>query len=214
MTTGPVVDWSDVERRGRRTDWLGLPVVALLFGCLVTLQGRWAFWEGAEAWVAVGLLMTLVVIGHLTVLLSPRLRARSAQAHRIGHSLRHRLDPGPELRGRADVLARYQFGLGWLVWVLPLGPVGLLLGARWDRPATTVPAALLVVAGAVVLVVWWRRRVTWAQRWLEAPPGPARDVPSPGRVERWMTRPRTVLFAVGALLLIGLLAGLVAGLTS
>ncbi|MDP5183010.1 hypothetical protein QOZ88_10195 [Blastococcus sp. BMG 814] len=190
-----------------------MPGVALLFACLVTLQGRWAVWEGAAAWVAIGVLTAIVLIGQLVVLLSPRLRARSAGAHRIGHALRHRLDPGPELRERADVRARYQAGVGWLVWFVPLGPAGLPLGARWDRPVSTVPAALLVAGGAVGFVVWWRRRVEEARRWLADPPGPPREVPPPGRVERWSTRPRTALLAVAAVLVIGLLAGLVAGLT-
>ncbi|MGY1847149.1 hypothetical protein [Blastococcus sp. SYSU DS1021] len=123
------------------------------------------------------------------------------------------MDPGPGLRERADVQARYQAGVGWLVWVLPAGPAALLPGARWDRPVSTVPAALLVAGGAVGLTVWWRRRVAWARRWLADPPGPPREVPPPGRAERWFTRPRTALLAMAAVLVIGLLAGLVAGLT-
>lgn len=154
MTAGPDADWSAVERRGRRNDWLALPGLALLFACLVVLQGRWMVWEGTAAWVAIGVLTVLVVIGHLVALLSPRLRARSSEAHRVGHALRHRLDPGPGLRERADVRARYQAGVSWLVWIIPLGPTGLLLGARWDRSVFTVPAALLVAGGAVGCLVW------------------------------------------------------------
>ena len=212
MTDPRVVDWAAVERRGRRTDWLALPLLMVFFAALVALHDRWAVWEGAAAWVAISVLALLVAIGQLAALANPRLRSRSAQGHRIGYALRHRIDPGPELRSRVDVQARYLVGVGWLLWLVPIGPLGLLVGARWDRPVTTVPAALVVVGAAVLAAVWWRRRVGWARRWVEDPPGPERDVPPPGRRERWVTRPRSAVLAMAAVLVAGVLAGLLAAL--
>jgi hypothetical protein len=209
------VDWAEAERRGRRIDLLAAPLVGLVFAAMVVLRdGEFAFWEGRAAWLAAAVPMVVVLVVQVLSHTVPRLRARQGQAHRIQHTLRAHVDPGPEIRSRLDVQARYLASISWVVRVFPLAPLGLLLTARWDRPATTVPAALVLVAGVVGFTVFYRRLTTAAQRWVAEPPGPPRHVPPPGRRERWMTSPRLFLGVIGAVVVLGLVAGLVIGLAT
>lgn len=203
----PDVDWAAVERRAARRSALAvLPFTAVL-AALVVVSGRFVFWEGAAAWTALGIWAALALVGYLV---APRLSGdplRLARAVRIQYAVRNRVDPGPELRTRADVQARYLAQTTWLFWLLPVTPIGLVLGADWERPYATVPAVLVIVGAALWFAWWWRRETAAAQRWVDDPPGPPREPPPLSRRERWLSRRRVLGFIA-----IGLVAAVVAGL--
>ena len=185
--TAAEVDWADVERRGRWHNWLALPAVPLFFGAVVLLTGKYAFWEGSAAWLAVGAFIVFAVVMQVLSLAVPRMRTRAAESFRIQYALRHRIDPGPDLRDKTDRYAAQMAGNAWIVWLFPWWPVALLFTARWDSPARTVSAVVVIVACAVAITVWWRRQTGAARRWVADPPGPARELAAPGRWARWLS---------------------------
>jgi hypothetical protein len=195
--TAPDVDWAEVERRGRRSNWLALPAVPLFFGAVVLLTGKYAFWEGTQAWLAVGAFVVFAVVMQVLSMVVPRFRARAGASFRIQYALRHRVDPGPELREKADRYAAQMAGNSWIAWLFPWWPIALVLTARWDAPARAVPSALVIVACVVALTVWWRRQTGAARRWVADPPGPARELAAPGRWARWMSGRRLLWLMLG-----------------
>ena len=208
------VDWAEVDRRGRRQELLSVPLVALAFAAMVLLRGgEFAFLEGRLAWLAAAVPVLVVVGVQVLTRAVPRMRTRQAEAYRIQHALRQHVDPGPELRSRLDRQARYGAAVSWIVWVFPLAPIGLLLTARWDRPATTVPAAVVLVAVTAAFIAYFRRLTAAAQRWVADPPGPTREVPPPGRAERLITSPRVFAGVIGGSVVLAVAAGLVLGLS-
>jgi hypothetical protein len=193
------VDWADVERRGRRQNWLALPAVPLFFGAVVVLTGKYAFWEGSDAWLAIGAFVVFALVMQLLGVLVPRFRARARESLRIQYALRHRVDPGPELREKTDRYAGQMAGNAWIVWLFPWWPISLLITARWDSPAWAVPAAVVIVACTAAITVWWRRQTGAARRWVADPPGPARELTAPGRWARWTSGRRLVLLMLGVI---------------
>jgi uncharacterized membrane protein len=181
--TGPTrgIDWGEAERRQRRRDVLAAPGLVAFFAGIVLLTERFAFWTGGSAWVAVGFI--LAVIGMTAAAQSsPRARARSSAGYRVQVALRHHVDPGPELRARADGQARYLTKVSWAGWLVLGGPLGLLLGGQWERrPVAAAVGAVLVVGVAAGYVRWWRARLADARRWMADPPGPSREAPPPRR---------------------------------
>jgi hypothetical protein len=215
MTAAPEIDWDDAERQRRRLDLLTLPAVVGWFAGIVLLTGKYAFWRGGAAWLAVvGYGVVLLVLLALARTL-PRLQEKQAAANRAQVALRRHADPGPDVRERADrqarAMVRNRWFRWWLVFVVPLGSFA---AGRWTHPATAVPGALLQVAVAAAWAVWWRHRQADALRWVQDPPGPAREAPPLTRAERWLTG-RRVLLLVGVLVavsfVVGVLAAVLAG---
>jgi uncharacterized membrane protein len=206
------VDWDEVERRERRLGLVAFPVLVVVFASFVLLTGRYAFWEGRSAWVAVGGFLGIVLVAQVVAAARGRTGPR-ARMLRFRYALLHRVDPGPDVRGKVDVAARQMARMGWLWWVFPLTPASLLLGARWERPLTTVPAALLLVGATAWFVVYWRRMTAASRRWVASPPGPDREVPPPTRRERLMSGRGLKWLIIGLLgvVAVGLVVGLVMG---
>jgi hypothetical protein len=206
------VDWDEVERREGRWGLVAFPVFAAVMVSFVLLSGRFLLWEGPAAWLALGVFL---VVGLVLGLVSA-VRTRSgprARMLRFRYALLHRVDPGPGVREKVDVAARQFAGLGWLIWLFPLGPLGLLLGGRWDRPLFSVPAALVIVGATAWVVVYWRRMTTAGRRWVAHPPGPAREVPPPTRRER-LTSGRGMKWLMVGIIAVGVVVGLVLGFFS
>jgi hypothetical protein len=181
----PPVDWAEAERRGRRAGLLLPALVVPLGASRVLLTGDYAGLHGAAArWLllVVGLLVVAVPLAAAVV---PALRTRQAVAARVQHALREHLDPGPELRGRVDVLARRSLRLRWMGRILPVLPLSVLLQADWDR-ASAVPAAVVLLAAYAALAVWHHRQVASAARWTADPPGPPRTAPPTPWWEPWL----------------------------
>jgi lysylphosphatidylglycerol synthetase-like protein (DUF2156 family) len=201
------IDWDDAERRQRRRDLLAAPALIAFFAGIVLLTGGFGFWTGGTAWVVVGVI--LAIIGMTAAAQSgTRARAKRSAAYRIQAAVRHHVDPGPELRARADGQARYLTKVSWAGWLVLLGPLGLLLGGQWDRrPVAAAVGAVLVVGVAAGYVRWWRARLADARRWVANPPGPSREAPPPTTAEHWLTGRRGLALLV-ALLLLGLVVGL------
>ena len=205
MTT--TVDWAAIERRGRRLQWWALPAYPLL----VVAYGTAAGWEdllgGALLWgaAAVALLgaAALVLVGR-----RPRRRARTAEAQRIQHALQHHLDPGPELRERADRQARTFARTPWLGATYPLLAGTLALSADWSHPARTGIALAVVTGLFLALSVWWTRQARAARRWLADPPGRTQPLPPANSVMAW----RWLGVAAVSCLGLGLVLGVVAAL--
>ena len=208
MTGQRDVDWAQVERRGRRLQLVSVVPFVVGLAALVGLTGRWFLWEGAAAWIAVGLFAGSVLVLQVIVRTVTRRRAGYLEAFRIPYAVRHGIDPGPVVRERADSHARRMAANGWVVWLLPFAPPGLLLQGRWDRPLVAVPAALVLVGFFVTLIVWWRRTSAAARRWTSDPPGPSRSR-EPPRWERWITGRGLARILVG-LVTVGTVAVLVA----
>ena len=213
MTTTPDVDWAAVEQRARRLDLLALAAVVAWFGSVAALTDGLFGWSGTAArWVVTGyvLLGALLLVLQRTV---PRLRRATVVGHRVQYGLQHLVDPGPGAREKADVYARRQSRLGWVVWTSALLPVAVLASGRWDRPAIAVPAAVVFLAVTAAAVLQVRRQVRRAQRWVADPPGPPREVPPPTAVDRWASGRRLLLVSVG-IGLVGGVAGVLVGLLS
>jgi hypothetical protein len=207
------VDWDAAERRERRRDLLAGPLLVGFFVGIVLLTG------------GLRLLDRRCCVDR-----DRRLpRARRAGTHRrptepaaarpgdcrspAPGRLRAHADPGPELRGRADQQARYTARTAWVVWTLPLGPLGLVIGGDWDsRPVAAAVGAALVVGAAVAYGLWTRARLTQARRWLADPPGPPREAPPPTAAERWSTG-RRVAVVVGSVFVLAVAAGFVLAVT-
>ena len=213
MTTTPDVDWAAVEERARRRELLTVPLLAAWFGSWAAVTGRFILWEGPGAWWAV----TAYLVGFVVLLAAqrrvPRLHRNAVLGHRIQHALREHVDPGPEARGRTDVFARRQARLQWVVWMSPLIVIGVLAGGRWDRPGIAVPGAVVFVAVTAAGVRMLHRQFRDATRWVADPPGPERDVAPPTRLDTWTSGRRLWLLA-GALFVLAVGAGLLAGLAS
>jgi hypothetical protein len=175
--------------------------------------GGFGSWTGAAAWTAIGVFLAPAGLALTAARLSRRQRDRVTAAHRLQAALRAHADPGPELRGRADQQARYTARTAWVVWTLPLGPLGLVIGGDWDsRPVAAAVGAALVVGAAVAYGLWTRARLTQARRWLADPPGPPREAPPPTAAERWSTG-RRVAVVVGSVFVLAVAAGFVLAVT-
>lgn len=208
MTEHEDVDWAEVERRGRRLQLVSAVPFVVGLAALVGLTGRWFLWEGAPAWIAAGLFAGAVLVLQVIAWTITRRRANHLEAFRIPYAVRHGVDPGPGVRAKADSYARRMAANGWLVWLLPFAPLGLLLQGRWDRPLVAVPSAIVLAGFVVALTVWWRRTSAAARRWVNAPPGPSRSQ-EPPRWERWVTGRGLARILVG-LVAVGTVAVLVA----
>jgi hypothetical protein len=199
--TGAVkqVDWDDVERRSRRREPLGFLVLIAVMVSWMALTGRFVA-TGTVGWIAVGLYACLFV-GLLVAQRSvPRLRATAAAGYRVMHALRHHVDPGPELRERADRHARYVAEL-WIRWWMVVPLVALpLMTARWDRPLVAVPSAAVLLTAVGVFSRSLQRHRQSALHWVADPPGPARSMPELRRWERWATSRRFALVLAGVLI--------------
>jgi hypothetical protein len=204
------IDWDEIERRERRTNWPAYLALVAVFVAIVLLSGRFAFWEGRAAWIALAVFLAIPLLLQLVAVLRPPTGPR-ARMLRFRYALIHRADPGPGVREKVDVAARQLAGMRWVLWLFPFAPLGMLLGARWDRPLTTVPAALVLVGGAALFVVYWLRMTTAARRWVADPPGPEREVPPPTRRERLTSGP-AVKWTILGLVVVGVLIGLVSAL--
>lgn len=169
------VDWAEVERRGLRQQPLGVLLPPLVLGAIVLLTGKFSFWAGADAWRAIGVFVAVGLVLGLVGMATPRFRTRAREGFRLQYALRHHVDPGPELREKADRYAHRMAGNGWMAWFFPFIPVGFLFTGRWDRPLLAVPAMLVLLAAVVAALLWWRRMTAAAQRWADDPPGPARE---------------------------------------
>ena len=213
MTTTPDVDWTAVEQRGRRVDLLAMAAVVAWFGAMAVLTDGLFGWSGTGArWVVAGYvaLLVLLLVLQRTV---PALRRNVVVGRRVQYGMQHHVDPGPGAREKADLYARRQARLGWVVWTWLLLPVTVLANGRWDRPAVAVPAALVFLAVTAAAVLHVHRQVRWAQRWVADPPGPAREVPAPTAVDRWTSGRRLLLAGLGVVL-VGVVAGVLVGLLS
>jgi hypothetical protein len=201
------VDWAEVERRGRRLNWLAFLGVPVFFAAIVLLTGGYALWKGTGAWAAVGALTLYLVVMQALSIVVPRFRTRTGQAFRLQYALRHRVDPGPDLREKTDGYARRMAGNAWFVWLVPFLPLSFLLDGQWDRPLQAVPSAIVLVGSAVAMMLWWRRQARAARQWLADRPGPERDLPPLTRYERWLTGRRLIWLMV-ALVGLGVVLGL------
>ena len=213
MTTTPDVDWAAVEQRGRRVDLLAMAAVVAWFGSMAALTDGLFGWSGTGArWVVAGYvaLFVLLMVLQRTV---PALRRNVVVGRRVQYGMQHHVDPGPGAREKADLYARRQARLGWVVWTSLLLPVAVLANGRWDRPAVAVPAALVFLTVTAAAVLHVHRQVRWAQRWVADPPGPAREVPAPTAVDRWTSGRRLLLAGLGVVL-VGVVAGVLVGLLS
>ena len=180
-----VVDWAEVDRRGRRAGLL-LPTLVLALGASrVLLTGDYAGLHGEAARRLLLAVVLLVLVPPAAAAVLPGLRARQDAAARMQHALRAHVDPGPELRSRVDVLARRSLRLRWMSRTLPVLPLSVLVQADWQSPSV-VPAALVLLAAYCALAVWHRRQVVAAARWIAVPVGPARPVPPVPWWEPWL----------------------------
>lgn len=213
MTTAPDVDWDAAEQRARRLDLLALLVLAGWFGSWAALTDGLFVWTGTGAWWAVAGYLVLFAVLLVLQRTVPRLRRTAAIGHRVQFALRRHVDPGPGAREKADVHARRQARLRWVVWSSPLLPLTALANGRWDRPAIAVPAAVVFLACTAVGVLQVDRQVRRAQRWVADPPGPDRDVAPPTRLETWTSGRRLVL-AWGGLTVVGVLVGVLLALVA
>jgi hypothetical protein len=199
--TEQTVDWARVERDGFRRNWLALLGVPAFFGAVVALTGRYAFWAGSRAWLVVAALVAFGLAMQAVNTARPRLRARAAESFRLQYALRHRIDPGPDLRGKLDRYARRIADLSWITWLVPFLPVTFLLQGRWHRPLVAVPAAVVLLGFTAAIVLWWRRQTAAGRRWVDDPPGPDRDPPPLHRWERRLSGRRLMWILLGMLVL-------------
>jgi hypothetical protein len=212
MTTARETDWAAVEHRARRADLLTLTVLGAWFASVTALTGRFVV-AGAGRWWVVGGVLVLMSVLLVLQRQVPRLRRSAELGHRVQFALRHHVDPGNGAREKADTGARRLARLRWVVWLSPVVALAVLAGGRWDQPAVAVPAALVFLAVVTAGVVHVHRQVREARRWVADPPGPAREVAPPSRLESWTTG-RRAWIVVGVYLLLAVLAGLVAGILS
>jgi hypothetical protein len=182
------VDWTEVERRERaREPWFVLVLAAVAVGW-GGLSDRVFFASGTAKWVVLAGYVLLFVVMLVAQRINPRLRGRARDGYRLQYALREHVDPGPELREKADRQAGYMTRIVWFRWwLLFLIPAGVLAAAPWgDRPLVVVPSALVLVAGVVVWALCLRCMDAAARRWVADPPGPPREMPTPRRWERWV----------------------------
>lgn len=198
MASGPAgVDWDDEVRGERRRQLLVLLALpALPLGALL-LTGRFLGLSGRSGWLAGAVYVALLPMLAAASSLVPRWRASRERGSRMTVALRHHVDPGPDLRSRVDRMAVAQARIGWMWPFVPLGLVGLLSGARWDRPAAAATGSALLATLVVAWSVWWFRWTRSARRWLADPPGPTRELPPLTTLQRWLTGPRALLLFSG-----------------
>jgi hypothetical protein len=143
-------DWDEAERRERRRDLLAAPVLVGFFAGIVLLTGGFGFWTGGAAWTAIGGFLGLAGLALSVSQSSRRQRERVSAAYRAQARCAPTPTPGAELRRRADVPTRYTARTSWVVWALPVGPLGLLIGGDWStRPVAASIGAALVDGAAV-----------------------------------------------------------------
>jgi hypothetical protein len=191
------IDWEEAERRERRRDLVIFPGIVAFFVGMVLLTGDFWLLTGSAAWAVVAVFLGFIMLMTAASHLIPRLRRKGSAGYRIQAALRRHLDPGPELRARADRQARYVAGTAWVGWVALLPAFAFLLGGQWERPMLAAPGAVLLVGAALAWVMWWRSRVHVARRWVADPPGPPREALPPTTAERWLTGRRGLTVVAG-----------------
>ena len=117
-------------------------------------------------------------------------------------------DPGPGLRQRVDGMARSQRSVRWAWWGSPLVVLGSLSQGDWSTPLRAVPGAVLVVLFWGGLTAQLLRTSAAGRRWLQAPPGPPREMPPPAAWERWVST-RVLVLGAPALVVLGIVVELV-----
>jgi hypothetical protein len=201
------IDWAEAVRAERRREWWTWPFLIAFFLGMVLVRRGFGLWSGAAGWLALAIYLVFFGVLITVSLLSRRLRERNATAYRLRAAVRRHVDPGPELRARADRMARYVASLGWVAWAFVLGPVGMTIGGRWDHPVPTAVGTVLLLGAAGSWSLWWLRWRAEGRRWLADPPGPPRELPPVTWVERWTTC-RRVRWIVLAVLVVGIGGGL------
>jgi hypothetical protein len=204
----PPVDQDSGIRRERRGDLARLAWMHVALAGLAVLQydpdeGRGPYWLVCVG--AMGLTFVLFVLGRMV--LDGR-RGRSSH-YRLLFAIRAHLDPGLEVRPRAEQLAsRWAWGRS-AAWWLPLFAAPQLIRGTWEEPAVATAGALVMAAGVLGLGTYHHRLGTAAQRWLDHPPhGGFPYVPPPDQ-RPWTITPREGLLLIG--LTLGTLVALVAG---
>lgn len=205
------VDWDSGIRRERRRDVARLAWVLVALAGLATLQyhprqGRGPYWLVFVG--AVGLTFAVFVLGRMIV----DRRRGTASHYRLVFAISAHLDPGAEVRPRAERLAgRWAWGRS-AVWWLPLFGALQLLRGTWEEPARATAGALVMAVGVLGLVRVQHVLGTAAQRWLDHPPhGGSGYVPPPDQ-RPWTitTRQAVTLFVLVCLVGTALVAAFLA----
>ena len=200
MTTADAVDWTAVDRRGRRQAWAAVPVLPLFLAAVVADND---LLDGV-GW-GVGLpVLAVVTLGLLAVTArqqAPVRRARADEAVRVQYALLHQVDPGPALRERVDRQAGHFAEIRWLGVAYPLLAVTFLDPGEWARSTWALLADVLLAGAFLALSWWWLRQTRAARRWLADPPGGSRARPAPAGWERYLGRRWLGIAAVGCLVL-------------
>ena len=113
-------------------------------------------------------------------------RTGRTDRYRALHALLAHVDPGPGLRTQSDELARQQAPNRRYFWLIPGALLVQAVPGRWDEPMVALPAAAVLVASLLPFTVHQYRLGRAAKRWLDDPPGPARDAD-----RGWVRPPRT-----------------------
>ncbi|MGY1650491.1 hypothetical protein [Geodermatophilus sp. SYSU D01119] len=185
------------------TAGLLLPAVVLGLGVpRMLLTGDYAGLHGTAAWALLTAVAGVAAALALLTPVVPGLSRRAAEVARMRHALRTHTDPGPELRTRLDRYARRVLRLHWMGRAMPVLPAVLLLQGDWDRPATSLPAAVVLVAGYTALALWHRRQTLAAAWWVADRPGPARPAPPVPWWEPWLGGRRLLALSCGYVLLV------------
>ncbi|WP_222193678.1 hypothetical protein [Modestobacter italicus] len=171
------VDRGTTDRPSAWQAWAVPPAATAYTAALVIAQGgRFPALLGPLGWWLVG----AVAVVSLLVTAVTRLRGpghRQVAARRIQHALRAHVDPGPELRERADRQARHLAGQRWAAPFFLVVPLLFVDAAPWDRPVLAGAALAVLVAAFAAIAVTTARSGRDARRWLADPPGPPRPLP-------------------------------------
>jgi hypothetical protein len=195
------IDWAAAEREERRRQWWAGPFLFAFFLGMALVRRGFVVWTGPAGGLVLASYLGLLLVMMMASVLVPRLRERQAGVYRAQAAVRRHADPGPELRERADRIARSMAGRGWIAVSWWLGPLVLVLGGRWDHPVPTVLGAGLMLGSAAVWSLGWLRQAAAARRWVAAPPGPPREPPPVTRVERYTSDRWLVRVVIGAAVL-------------
>ncbi|TFV86173.1 hypothetical protein [Blastococcus sp. CT_GayMR16] len=208
------VDSAAVERRSRAREPLFVLALAAVAAAWAGASDRFFGAAGTAKWLVVGGYVLFFALLLVVQRLQPRVRVRSGEGYRLQYAIREHVDPGPGIRDKADRLAVYMAQIVWFRWWLLLFiPAGALVAAPWgDRPLVVVPCALVLVAGVATYALSVRRFYAAAHRWVDDPPGPAREMPSLPRWQRWISGWRFV-WALLTVLLVAVGLGVLAVLT-
>ncbi|MQA34212.1 hypothetical protein [Modestobacter roseus] len=203
----PSVDLPVSDRPPAWQAWAVPPLATAYAAALVVVQGgNWPALLGPLGWWLVGCVAVVSLLGTgVTRLREPA--PRQVAARRIQHALRAHVDPGPELRERADRQAASLAGHRWVAAFLVVAPLLFVDSAPWDRAvlAGVAVAALVVLFAALAVTV--ARSARDARRWLTDPPGPPRVLPPAPPWQRVLP----VVVAAGAICVVAaFLLGLVA----